>query len=152
MKSVTSQGAINRRQGAFTLIEIMVTVAIAGILAAIALPSYFGYLIKSDMRAAQADLLALSLAFENRYQRTLAYPVIPVAERTTVGLKTIFTTWSPGGSNFDFSMTVSTAAGYTLTAVGTGRQAGCTITLTNQNGRTVSAGCKYPRPNNGNWI
>lgn len=150
MKSVTSQGAINRRQGAFTLIEIMVTVAIAGILAAIALPSYFGYLIKSDMRAAQADLLALSLAFENRYQRTLEYPVIPAASRTTAGLKTIFPTWSPGGSNFDFDIPVTSTTDYTLIAVGTGRQAGCTITFTRQNVRSVSAGCKYP--NDGKWL
>ncbi|HSX51351.1 MAG TPA: prepilin-type N-terminal cleavage/methylation domain-containing protein, partial [Cellvibrio sp.] len=47
------------KQGAFTLIEMMITVAIVAILAAIALPAYNSYIIKSEIRTAQADLLAL---------------------------------------------------------------------------------------------
>ena len=58
----------------FTLIELMITVVIVAILAAIALPSYQNYIKRTNIKAAQTDLVALSLVFENYYQRNLSYP------------------------------------------------------------------------------
>lgn len=142
MKSVTSVNPNFKIQGAFTLIEMLVTVAIVAVLAAIALPSYNSFIIKSEIRTAQSDLLALGLNFENRYQRTLAYPVIPGAKNNTDGLKDIFKGWSPSGSNFKYELTETTASKYTLKATGLNRQAGCSLTITYDNTRS-SDGCKY---------
>ncbi|QCO68363.1 prepilin-type N-terminal cleavage/methylation domain-containing protein [Luteimonas yindakuii] len=130
-----------RQEGAagFTLIELMVVVAIVAILAAIALPAYGNYVLRGKIRVAQADLLALSANVENHRQRTLLYPASALGSTAT--LRATFNGWSPASNAGDFSFAYAPQNGYTLTATGSGgRLTGCTLRLTAGNTRT-SEGC-----------
>jgi type IV fimbrial biogenesis protein FimT len=49
-------GITKNKQAGFTLMEVMVTLAIVGVLAAIAIPSYFAWLPKKRLRASTRDL------------------------------------------------------------------------------------------------
>jgi type IV pilus assembly protein PilE len=48
------------KQSGFTLIELMITVAIVGILAAIAYPSYTQYVLRGHRAAAQSEMMDIA--------------------------------------------------------------------------------------------
>ena len=99
----------NRRQG-FTLVEVMIVVAILAILAAIAIPVYSTYVKDAKFAQAKSDLVLLSTLMERYYQNNNAYYGSP--SPGTVLLPNTATNptllgWTPG-TNVLFTFTVMT--------------------------------------------
>src|SRR5262245_52224506 len=64
---------MNRRQAGVTLIELLTVMVVVGILSAIAIPSYRGYVLRSNRSEAKVQLMSLAGALEKCYTRFNAY-------------------------------------------------------------------------------
>ncbi|BCV37466.1 MULTISPECIES: type IV pilin protein [Shewanella] len=116
-----------KRPAGFTLIEVMITVVIIGILASIAYPSYVQYIAKSTRSEAHAALMRLANLQEQYYLDNRTY----ATDMTKLGLNASpFIT-----ENGHYSIASTGTADFTLTATAQGAQASrdskCkTLTLT----------------------
>ncbi len=130
-------------QKAFTLIELMVAVAIVGILAGIAYPSYQDSVMKSRRADAKGALLGLANAMERHFTETNSYLGVGMTDGDT-GSPTIFSATSPvdgGTPYYNLTISAATADSYTLDATPIGAQANdpCgTLSLTQTGVRSVS--------------
>ena len=131
-----------QKNSGFTLIELMITIVIIAILAAIALPSYQNYIKRTNIKAAQTDLVSLSLVFENYYQRNLSYPNQDYSNTSELS---VFPQWSASKTDiFEFSSKkVDSGKGYELiaTAKNSSNLVGCVLKITNTNSRTATTSC-----------
>src|SRR5438445_5339063 len=96
------KGVSMQRQSGFTLIELMVTVAIIAILAGIAVPSYTSYIVRGKLTEAHSNLLAMRTKMELYFQDNRSYvgacapgTVAPLAPGTPPGTLKYFTISCP---------------------------------------------------------
>lgn len=115
---------MNKRQAGFSLIELMIAVVILGILTAVALPSYNGYVQRARLTEAFTALAGIQPGMEQHWANNRTYAGAPV----------------PGESeHFAFALSVGTASAYTVTATGQGSADGFVYTI-DQNGNRATTG------------
>jgi type IV pilus assembly protein PilE len=101
----------------FTLIELMVTIAIIAIVAGIAIPSYNGYITTAKMAEAENNLAAIRLAQEEFFLENNRY----FSGANAAAIKTDsgdLWTVSKGSDGYNFDYVVTLSSGWTATATG----------------------------------
>jgi len=114
---------LRKRQKGFTLIELMITVAVVGILTSVAYPSYLQHIARSRRTEAQTTLLAAAQWMERFYSENYRYDQNSAG--TAVTDSTLFasrftTSPPPGQGSAAYNIAVTVTSGvrdtYVITA------------------------------------
>jgi type IV pilus assembly protein PilE len=116
----------------FTLIELMITVAIVAILSMVAYPSYRDYVIRGHITDGINGLSAVRANMERHFQDNRTYATVgafttPCGTATTHGTFTVSCQGTPDGTTF------------TVQAVGSGPTNGFTFTINQLDVRATTA-------------
>ncbi|QEP43851.1 prepilin-type N-terminal cleavage/methylation domain-containing protein [Ectothiorhodospiraceae bacterium BW-2] len=115
----------------FTLVELMIVVAIVGILAAVAYPSYTNYMLEARRGEAIAELARLQMAQEKWRASDSDYATLAELGDPSANF-----------TYYTFAVSAQSAGSYTLTATASGAQSsdsGCTVLTVTPTTRTPTA-------------
>jgi len=124
----------------FTLVELMITVAIVGILAAVAIPSYRSYVIRGKIPDGTSALAVRQVRIEQFFLDRRTFDGAPDCNADTTSSK-----------YFNYSCSVANAAAFTLNATGKDTMAGFQYSINEAGAKStvsVPTGWNLPNPNN----
>lgn len=124
---------MRRKARGFTLMEVMITVAIVGILTAIALPSYSAYMMRGRVAEAFSTLGGVQINAEQYW----------ADNRTYVGLDR----FPAATTNFTYDLMAATVNSYTVRATGRNTTNGFVYTINQTGARATTA-----VPTTGGWV
>jgi type IV pilus assembly protein PilE len=119
---------MKRIQEGFTLIEVMITVAIVGIAMAVAVPTYSDYVLRGRLNEAFTALGGAQPSAEQFWSNNRTYAGYDAA--------TSFPTATP---NFTYALSNATASTYTITAAGRAKASGFAYTINESGTRATTA-------------
>lgn len=117
---------MKRAAKGFTLIEVMIVVAIIGFLTAVALPAYRDYVLRARLTEAFSSLTGLGPAGEQVWSNTRSYA-------------TLADVLPPDTPTFTYAASNLSASTYTVTATGAAQTAGFVFTINQSGARATTA-------------
>jgi prepilin-type N-terminal cleavage/methylation domain-containing protein len=136
-KRISAARSVRTRVQGFTLIEVMIVVAIIAILASIAIPSYRDYILRGQLVDATNALSTFQARMERHFQDNRTYETVGTfvspCRIVDVGQRTV------GGFVVSCLGTDLQPTTYVLSVQGSGSVAGFTFTVNEQNVRATLA-------------
>jgi len=122
------------RAHGFTLVDLLIAVAVVAILAAIAIPSYSAYIVRGQRSAAKAVLLQTAQAMERFYTNNGSYSnagVFPLPLILGTAGCVAVAPMDSNSTTYCISGATTASGGFLLTATPCGDGAVCPVTANN---------------------
>lgn len=130
-----------REQG-FSLVELLIALAIVGIISTVAIPSYREHATRGKLPEAATNLAAKRIQMEQWFQDNRSYVDAPACNLDNTS-----------SQYFDFSCTAVAATSFTLQAVGKSSMAGFAFTIDEANRKqTTAVPADWTLPTTNCWV